>query len=87
LIAVLQYSCTIDALYIRQIQGLQNLGEIELTHKIGNSGGFTIYHLCNIVSQFKTFNLGNNLLTQFLNPAKLDQFLKQRIYHGLAFKT
>ena len=27
-IAVLQYGCTIDALYIRPIRGLQNLGMI-----------------------------------------------------------
>jgi len=29
-IAVLQYGCTIDALYIRSIQGLQNLGNVKM---------------------------------------------------------
>jgi len=32
-IAVLQYGCTIDALYIRSIQGLQNLGNVKMIFK------------------------------------------------------
>jgi len=43
-IAVLQYGCTIDALYIRPIQSLQNLGPIYFpgkNHRAENSNGCT----------------------------------------------